>query len=168
MNLKNLVPSIWNRGNVPVRREEEHPFSTLQHEMNRIFDDFFQGWDMAPARIAGGSFNVFQPSIDVKENDSEIVVLAELPGLEEKDIEVLLTDDTLTVKGEKKQEKEEKDKTYYHMERTYGSFQRVIPLPIGIDQKKVKAQFKNGVLSITLQKTGQANVKGRKITIQSE
>jgi HSP20 family protein len=168
MAKRNLVPSIWNKGNLPARRGEERPFFTLQHEMNRIFDDFFRGWDVTPFGTAKSGFGFFQPSIDVKESDTEIIVQAELPGLEEKDIEVLLSNDALTVKGEKKEEKEEKGKTYYHMERTYGAFHRVIPLPGGINQKKVEAQFKNGVLSITLQKTEQAKARGKKISITSE
>jgi HSP20 family protein len=164
MTIKNLLPSIRNRDHVPVRGGEERPFSALQHEMNRIFDDFFRDWDEPPFGASASRFGIFQPSIDVKESDTEIVVYAELPGLEEKDIEVLLTDDALTVKGEKK---EEKGKTYYHMERSYGSFHRVIPLPGGIDQKNVQAQFKNGVLSITLQKADQAKARGRKIPIKA-
>ena len=93
---------------------------------------------------------------------------AELPGLEEKDVEVLLDNETLTIKGEKKEEKEDKGKGYYHVECSYGSFHRVIPLPAGIDQKKVQAQFKNGVLNITLPKAEEAKAKGKKIPIKSE
>lgn len=168
MTIKNLLPSIWNRGGMPFRREVERSFFPLQREMNRIFDDFFRGWDVGSSGVAEGEFGLFQPSIDVKQSDKEIVVKAELPGLDEKDIEVLLTEDALTIRGEKKQEKEEKGKTYYHMERTYGSFNRVIPLPAGIDQKKVEAQFKNGVLSITLQKTAEEKARGKKIAIKAD
>lgn len=168
MTIKNLLPSIWNRETAPVWREEERSFFPLQREMNRIFDDFFRGWDLTPPGAAEGRFGFFQPSIDVKQNENEIAVKAELPGLDEKDIEVLLTDDALTIRGEKREEKEEKGKTYYHMERSYGSFNRVIPLPAGVDQKKVQAQFKNGVLSITLQKTQEAKAKGKKIPIKTD
>jgi HSP20 family protein len=168
MIIKNLLPSIWNRETAPAGREEDRFFSPLQREMNRVFDDFFRGWDATPARFAGDRFGFFQPSIDVKQSDKEIIVKAELPGLDEKDIEVLLTDDALTIRGEKREEKGEKGKTYYHMERTYGSFNRLIPLPVGVDQKKVQAQFKNGVLSITLQKTEEAKSKGKKIPIKSD
>ncbi|OPY09605.1 MAG: Spore protein SP21 [Syntrophaceae bacterium PtaB.Bin095] len=168
MEIKNLVPSLWNRGSMPSRREEGHPFFSLQREMNRIFDDFFQGWDVAPFAGPSARLAAFHPSIDVKESDKEISVKAELPGLEEKDVEVLLDNETLTIKGEKKEEKEDKGKGYYHVECSYGSFHRVIPLPAGIDQKKVQAQFKNGVLNITLPKAEEAKAKGKKIPIKSE
>lgn len=167
MVMKNLVPSIWNKGMVRGRREEDSPFFSLQREMNRMFDDVLRGWDESPFGITTGK-GFFQPSIDVKENDKEITIKAELPGMEEKDIEVLLTDDTLTIKGEKKEEKEEQGKSYYFMERSYGSFHRVIPLPHGVDQKKVDAQYKKGVLSITLQKMEEAKSSGKKIAIKSE
>jgi HSP20 family protein len=168
MTMKNLLPSIWNMDAAPAGREEERLFFPLQREMNRIFDDFFRGWDMAPSGITGERFGFFQPSIDVKQSASEIVVKAELPGLDEKDIEVLLTDDALTIRGEKREEKEEKGKTCYHMERSYGSFNRVIPLPAGVDQTKVQAQYKNGVLNITLQKTQEAKAKGKRIPIKAD
>ena len=168
MEIKNLVPSLWNRGSMPSRHEESHPFFPLQREMNRIFDDFFQGWDVAPFAGPSARLAAFHPSIDVKESDKEISVKAELPGLEEKDVEVLLDNETLTIKGEKKEEKEDKGKGYYHVECSYGSFHRVIPLPAGIDKKKVQAQFKNGVLNITLPKAEEAKAKGKKIPIKSE
>lgn len=168
MAIKKLLPTIWNREIAPAWREEERSFFPLQREMNRIFDDFFRGWDVAPPGTGERRFGFFQPSIDVKQSDKEIAVKAELPGLDEKDIEVLLTDDALTIRGEKREEREEKGKTYYHMERSYGSFSRVIPLPAEIDQKKVRAQFKNGVLSITLQKLQEAKVMGKKIPIKTE
>lgn len=168
MTIKNLLPSIWNRETAPAWREEERAFFPIQREMNRIFDDFFRGWDLASPGTAEGRFGFFQPSIDVKHSEKEIFVKAELPGLDEKDIEVLLTDDALTIRGEKRDEKEEKGKTYYHMERSYGFFNRVIPLPADVDQKKVQAQFKNGVLSITLQKTQEEKAKGKKIPIKTD
>ncbi len=168
MEIKNLVPSLRNRGSMPSRREESQPFFSLQREMNRIFDDFFQGWDVAPFAGAAARLGQFHPSIDVRESEKEIRVKAELPGMDEKDIEVLLDNETLTIKGEKKEEKEDKGKSHYHVECSYGSFQRVIPLPAGIDQKKVQAQFKNGVLNISLPKTEEAKAKGKKIPIQSE
>jgi HSP20 family protein len=168
MTIKNLLPSIWNRETAPSGREEDRFLSPLQQEMNRIFDDFFRGWDATPARFSEGRFGFFQPSIDVKQSEKEIVIKAELPGLDEKDVEVLLTDGALTIRGEKREEKEEKGETYYHMERTYGSFKREIPLPAGVDQKKVQAQFKNGVLSVTLQKTEEAKAKSKKIPIKTD
>lgn len=168
MPFKSLLPSIWRGKDVPVRYEEEHPFYSLQREMNRLFEDFFRGFDITPFGTMSERMRVFSPSIDVKEDEKEISVLAELPGMDEKDIEVLLTENTLTLKGEKKEEKEEKGKDYYHMERAYGSFNRVIPLPQGIDTKKVSATFKKGVLTVKLPKTEEAKAKGKKIPVKAE
>ncbi|MCX7816311.1 MAG: Hsp20/alpha crystallin family protein [Syntrophales bacterium] len=163
---KSLLPSIFGNRGVTIRREEEHPFYRLQRELNRLFDDFFRGFgSVTPFE---GEFGRFVPSIDVREDEKEFVVQAELPGMDENDVEVLLTDDTLTIRGEKKEEKEDRKKGYYHAERTYGAFSRTIPLPEGVDTKKAEATFKKGVLSITLPKTDEARSRVKKITIKSE
>jgi HSP20 family protein len=168
MPFRNLVPSLWRKTDAPVRREDEHPFFSLQRDMNRLFDDFFRGFDLTSVDAAGERFKSFVPSVDVKEDEKEVTVKAELPGMDEKDIKVLLTESALTLNGEKKEEKEDKGKDYYHMERSYGSFRRVIPLPAGIDMKKVKAGFKNGVLTVRLPKTEEAATKGKKIPVTAE
>ena len=110
----------------------------------------------------------FSPAIDVREGDKELNICVELPGMDEKDVEVLVTDDILTIKGEKKEEKEDEGKDYYHIERTFGSFQRGIPLPPGIDGQKATAKFRKGVLSITLPKTERAKKTGKRVAITSE
>lgn len=165
MPLRNLSPSIRKHRDVPARREEEPPRSLIQREMNRLFDDFFRGFDVAPFGAMRERLHTFSPCLDVKEDDKAITVKAELPGMDEKDVEVLLTENTLTLKGEKKEDKEDKGENYYHMERTYGSFHRVIPLPVGIDVKKVKATFKNGVLIVKVPKTEDTKTKGKKIPV---
>jgi HSP20 family protein len=104
----------------------------------------------------------------VSETDKEIKVSAELPGMDEKDIDVSLTRDSLTIKGEKKQETEDKGEDYYRMERSYGSFTRSIPLPIEVDTDKVQATFKKGVLEITLPKTARAIQETRKIPVKAK
>ena len=168
MAKKNLLPSLWKGTSVPVGRMDS-PLSSFQQRMNDLFDDFFHGFPLASAgTMMDDRIGAFYPSIDVKEGDKDVVVKAELPGLEEKDIEVLLADDALTIKGEKKEEKEDKGKNYYHMERTYGSFHRVIPLPVEVDTRKVEATFKNGVLSVVLPKTEKAKSAGKKISIKTE
>lgn len=168
MNMRDLVPSIWRR-NVPstARGEQEEPFYSLQREVNRLFDDFFRDFDVAPFGFGSERLKAFSPSIDIKENEKEILIRAELPGMEEKDVEVNLMEDRLTIKGEKKEEKEDKASDYYHMERSYGVFSRVIPLPGKVDTKKAEAHFKNGVLSVKLPKTEDAKVKGKKIPIKT-
>ncbi|MBN1381851.1 MAG: Hsp20/alpha crystallin family protein [Deltaproteobacteria bacterium] len=167
MNIRDLVPSVWRRSGVPVTREEEEPFFSLQREMNRLFDDFFRGFDDMSFGLSRDRFRAFSPSVDIKENDKEVLIKAELPGMDEKDIDVNLFEDRLTIKGEKKEEKEDKGSDYYHMESSYGSFNRIIPLPEKVDTKKVEANFKNGVLSIKLPKTEEAKAKGKKIPIQT-
>ncbi len=137
--------------NVPARREYENPFYSLQREMNRLMDDFFEG--SLFSRLSDEWSGTFQPKIDIRETEKEFVVSAELPGIDEKEIEVFLSGDSLTVKGEKKFEKEEKDENYRRVERRYGSFNRVIPLPPGADTEKAEANFEKGILNIRLRKT---------------
>lgn len=163
MPKKNSVPA--EKKSAPVKREEYNPFGLLRQEMNTLFDNFSRGFEMEPFM---GRFGTFSPSVDVKESDKEIKVSAELPGMEDKDIDVSLTKDSLTIKGEKKEEKEDKGKDYYRMERSYGSFTRTVPLPSEIDTEKVKAEFRKGVLTVTLPKTAKAIKDARKISVKAE
>jgi HSP20 family protein len=162
MKIKNLLPDVVRR----TGKDIDRPFSSLQREMNSVFDNFFRGFDVAPRGFAEG-LESFSPSIDVKENDKEFIIKAELPGVEEKDIDVTVTNDSVTIKGEKKEEKEDKDKNYYYMERSYGSFCRVIPLEAEIESGKVEARFKNGILDIKLPKSQSAKAKGTKVSIKT-
>lgn len=135
--------------------------------MNTLFDDFFSGFDVTPRSFAGKGFGAFTPSVDVKESEGEFTIRAELPGVEEKDIEVTVTGDSVTIKGEKNEEKEDKGESYYYMERSYGSFNRVIPLSAETDADKAQASFKNGVLNITIPKSQAAKEKGTKVPIKT-
>ena len=163
MPIRSLMHSPWKR-NIPVRRTDDlNPFNMLQREMNRIFDNL---GDFFPTRSFEGIGGTF-PKIDIKEKDKEILVSAELPGMEDKDIDVHISDDVLTIKGEKKQEKEEKNGSYYQLERYYGSFHRDIPLPSEIETDKVDAAFKHGVLKIRLPKKPEAQRKTKKIEIKA-
>ncbi len=150
---------------VPARKQETNPFADFRTEMNSLFDSFFQGFELEPSWARLGAFN---PRVDVKESGKEISVTAELPGLDDKDIVVSLTRDTITIKGEKKREKESKGNDFYRMERSYGSFTRTIPLPAEIDTDKVKAEFKKGVLNISLPKTVKAIKGTKKISVKAE
>jgi len=134
--------------------------------MNSLFDDFFRGFDITPHGFAAGGFGTFSPSIDIKESEKDFTIRAELPGVDEKEVEVTVTNDTVTIKGEKKEEKEDKGKNYYYMERSYGSFNRVIPLTEEIESDKAEASFKNGVLNITIPKSQTAKAKGTKVPIK--
>ena len=166
MAAKEKVP-IKREREVPARREET-PFFSLWDRVDRLFGDFARGFELAPFRAMEERFGAFAPVVDMHESDKEVVVTAELPGMDEKDIDVSLTGDRLTIEGEKKEEKEEKKKDYYRMERSYGSFRRVVPLPEGIDQDKASADFKKGVLTVTIPKTKEAQTAARKIAVKAE
>jgi HSP20 family protein len=133
----------------------------LRAEMDRLFDRF---WDVdLPAWPAAGEW---MPKVDVADTKDAFVVKAEIPGIDPKEIGLTLEGDTLTIKGEKMREKEEKDEAYFRMERTYGAFARAIPLPAAVEAGKVTATFKNGLLTVTLPKGPEA--KGKFIPIKAE
>jgi HSP20 family protein len=163
MRLRNLLPEAVRKAGTG----NDHPFYSLQKDMNSLFDNFFRGFEMTPRGNVWGAAGTFMPSIDVKENEKEYIIKAELPGVEEKDIEVTVTDDAVMIKGEKKEEKEDKDKNYYYMERSYGSFCRAIPLDAGIESGKAHASFKNGILDIKIPKNQSEKATGKKIPIKS-
>ena len=131
-------------------------------EMTRWFENFFEDERFPMRSNLAGSFT---PSIDVSETDKAYKVKAELPGLEEDDVELVFQDNTLFLKGEKKLEKEEEKEDYHYKESSYGSFHRTIPFSTRIDEEKVSAQFKKGVLTITLEKSPEAVKKTRRISI---
>ena len=163
MNVRDLIP--WNRSReVTVRRDEEaNPFVTLHREMNRLFDDAFRGFDLAPfefGRRFGRSLG--WPNIEVSETDKEVKVTAELPGLEEKDVEVELANGVLVIKGEKKTETEDKDRLF--SERYYGRLERRIPVE-DIEEDKVNAAFRNGVLTVTMPKSAQTQRQVKRIAV---
>ena len=167
MTIKDLIP--WNRGrDLEVRRNEDtNPFLTLHREMNRLFDDVFRGLDFAPAgfgeRQLGRSFG--WPNIELSETSNEVKVTAELPGLEEKDVDIHLADGVLTISGEKKTESKNNDRMF--SERYYGRFERRIPID-DIDADKVAASFKNGVLTVTLPRLPTERSNVRRIAINGK
>lgn len=165
MAFRDLVPRTFGKREVRVKRNGDDPFTMLQREMNDLFDNFFRSFDIGPF---GSRMGEFTPRVDVSETDKEIKVSAELPGMDEKDIEVTLNKDSLTIKGEKKEEKEDKGKDYYRMERSYGSFSRTIPLPLEVETDRAEATFKKGVLTVTLPKTAKAIKETKKIAIKAE
>ena len=152
---------------IPVGRERgmTQPFLSLQREIDRLFDDFTRGFPAMPSFTAGNGNGMLMPSTDVTETDKEIEISAELPGLEEKDVQVNLADGVLTIRGEKKAEKEEKDKNYRLVERSYGSFERQVELPDGVKAEDVKASIAKGVLTVTVTKPAPAQAK--KIDVKS-
>ena len=151
MNLRSLIPVSRDRN---VARQD-NPFLSLQREIDRLFDDFTTGF---PSFSKGVGADLL-PSMDVTETDKEIEITAELPGLEEKDVQINVADNVLTIRGEKKAEKEEKDKNYHMVERSYGSFYRALNLPAGVNADAIKANLANGILKVTVPKPAAAQAK---------
>jgi HSP20 family protein len=163
MIVRDLIPWGRNQQTTPSRyREEGDPFMTLHREMNRLFDDVFRGFDLTPV---GMSRMASWPHVEVIENDKDVRVSAELPGLEDKDVEVLMGEGVLTIRGEKKSEVEDKERAF--SERTYGRFERRIPLAWEVDEDKIDASFKNGVLTVTMPKSAQASSHVKRIAVNS-
>lgn len=151
--------------------------STLRTEVDRLFDDFGK-WDsgfgrgffnLEPFRGVAPSLSAKMPVVNVAESDKEFEITAELPGMGEKDVNVSLADGVLTVKGEKKEEKEDKSKNYYLAERSYGSFQRSFRLPDNADDKNIKADVAKGVLTVKIPKTARKEpaARERKIKVKA-
>jgi HSP20 family protein len=159
MDVRSLIP--WGRNrNAPALRysEETSPFFALHREMNRLFDDFFRGFDVPLPRFGGSGG---WPTVEVSETDKDVQVVAELPGLDEKDVEVTLADGVLTLKGEKKHE----SNGSVYSERWQGSFQRAVQLGPDVDPDKVAASFKSGVLTVTVAKRPEAQRQVKRIPI---
>lgn len=161
------------KSTVPAKTERRAPFESLRREIDALFDDFRPFDWRLPSKMFG--FEVprlsaaewqIAPAIDLIEKDDTYEITAELPGLDEKDVEVRLSNHTLTITGEKSEEKEDKRKDYYLSERRYGSFQRSFQLPEGADSDKIDARFAKGVLTVTLPKTTEAKKAEKKIAIK--
>ena len=165
MNVRDLIP--WSRSDSQLPstlREGGDPFLSLHREVNRLFDDVFRGFGL-PAGASLPASGTGWPSVEISDSETAITVTAEVPGLDEKDIEVLLNDGVLTLKGEKRSETEDKDRQ--SSERYYGRFERRIPLGAEVKEDEVAAQFRNGVLTVTLPKTERAQSQVRRIAIKS-
>lgn len=146
------------------------PLAELHNEVDRLFGDFLSDarpW-YAPRDLWGAEKGEFTPNIDVSETDKAVEVTADLPGIDEKDVEITLSNGVLTIKGERKTEKEEKDEetSFHKVERSYGLYQRSIAVPAEVDENKVKADYTKGVLTITLPKIAKAKPKVKKISIK--
>jgi len=165
MSVRDLIP--WSRDNSQApstyRGDEMDPFLSLHRNVNRLFDEVFRGFDTPSVLGRMVPLNGSWPSVEFSETDKEIRVTAEIPGLEEKDIDVMLEDGVLTLRGEKKAETEDKDRQF--SERYYGRFERRFSLGREVEVDKVAATFKNGVLTVTLPKTKKAQANAKRIAI---
>ena len=170
MPINNLLP--WNRSSnkLTVRRDNdpENELLRMQSQMNRLFDEFFDNpFGLSPFRALNVEAGNFVPMVDVSETDDEYKVVAEIPGMTEKDVDVSFSEDTLIISGHKDTEKEEKDRRYHRIERSSGSFRREIPFMGLVNEEKIEAEFKNGVLTISLPKKTPDAGKVKKITVQA-
>lgn len=165
MDFRSLVPFA---GSELGRRGENDPFQAFRRDFDRMVDEMFRGAGRWPSGTATGvpAAAAVDLRLDVSETEKEIKVRAELPGVDEKDVEVMLADDVLTIKGEKRVEEERKDENHHVVERSYGSFARSLRLPAGIDQSQVQATFDKGVLTIALPKPAEVQQRTRKIEIK--
>jgi HSP20 family protein len=178
MELEKLAPWNWFKKEeeesgqiVPVKRGETHPFSLheMQREFDRVIDtirqDFARGWpSLRPERYLGTEW--FKPSLDVASDEKEYSIKVELPGIAAEDVTLEVSGSTMKVKGEKKQQSEEKGKDFYRMERSYGAFERVLDLPDDADADKITSHYKDGVLSISIPRKALPKKETKKIEIE--
>lgn len=157
MSNQDFLPASW----INRRRNQEHPLSALRKEIGNLFDDFGNGFF-----DTGADFNILS---NVSETDKEFCITAELPGLTKEDVDLSVTGDRIVIKGEKKSEKEtrgdEEGREFHRIERTSGSFQRMMTLPFAIDADKVEAVVKDGVLTVTVPKPTEAAKNTKKIKV---
>lgn len=170
--MKDLLP--WRKrdeGLVPERRKSQ-AVDLLHRRMDDLFEDFFEGFEemfpAGPLMRRETKWLTGSPGFEVSESDDEFRVKAELPGMDEKDIEVSLEGHTLTIRGEKRREHEEKRRDYHVSEMSYGQFCRTFALPEGVDRENAKAQFKKGVLTLTLPKTEQVKAQRKRIEVSAQ
>lgn len=167
MNFGSLIP--WkDKSPAPATRDEYlDPSVSFRREVDRMFDDFFSGFGGRGLRSAGNGWQGLTPTVDVEETDKEIVVTAELPGLDDKDFEVTLTGDVLTIKGEKRAEHEQRNGDAWYTERRFGSFSRSVRLPFEAGNEKVDAKYDKGVLTIHVPKPADAQRAVRRIEVKA-
>lgn len=153
-------------------------FQSFRNEVERLFDQFWRGAGFGfpslrrtfePEQFWRQPISGFAtPMVDVSEDDKAFHITADLPGMTEKDINVILSGDMLTITGERRDEREQKDRNYHFSERRFGSFRRAFSLPTGVDRDKIEANFKNGVLSLTLPKTPEAMQQQKEIEVKAQ
>ena len=140
---------------IPWRKREEWGLTQMRREMDRLFDRFFESWPLRGLAETGR----WMPSVDVSETEKELIVRAELPGMDPKEIDISMSGNVLTIKGERKHEREEKKENFHMVERSSGSFSRSIQLPTEVKAEKIQATYKDGILSISMPKTKAEAVK---------
>lgn len=155
-----------------AQRQNEHPLLRMQAQMDSLFEDFLRNpWGLTERPWAGlerlsAMTGLAEPKIDIEDKRKEIKVSVELPGLEPDDVDLRLTDEALTIRGEKRTEDSDEGDGYYLSERTFGAFERSVPLPVEVDADRAEAKFKKGVLTVRLPKTERARKSARKVEVK--
>ena len=187
MSIKKWIPWNWFKKeeeetgkSVPVQRHStedqglvlRNSIEQFHRDFDRLFDEAFRGMGTLPLAfkrplLQSSSNGVIKPTLDLGATEKEYTVTVEIPGVSEKDVELEIMNDTLTIRGEKKHENEEKNKSYYRMERSYGSFQRMLSLPEDADQNGVAATFKNGILTVTMPRKALPKADVKRIEVKS-
>ena len=157
MPIRDLIPSVFSNRDVPARRSSKDPIDQLYRDMNRH-----------PNLLWRASTECFEPCLDIRENDKEYIIEAEIPGMDKKDVDLVINNGVLTIRGEKKSETKDKNDNYNRIERSFGRFSRDIPLPDEVQHDKINAKFKNGLLKIKLPKKPETQRSVKRIDIQSE
>ncbi|MBP6012117.1 MAG: Hsp20/alpha crystallin family protein [Alphaproteobacteria bacterium] len=160
METKHSLPNLVRRAGASLG---EH-MTDLQHQIDRLFDDFSGRWSLP--RLGNGDGH-YWPALDMTESSDAVDVVAELPGVDPKDVDITVSGDTVTIKGEKKSEKETKDKDFYHAERSFGAFTRSLALPFEIDAGKVEASYDKGVLKLHIGKPPGVKKEVKKIPVKA-
>jgi HSP20 family protein len=159
MQIKSMLPALWGENT-----GTKEPFRALQTEIDRLFSDFTSDFPTVANWNGNGRL---MPRLDIAETETALEVTAELPGVNEKDIDITISDDVLKIRAEKKSDKEEKTKDYHLVERSFGTFERSMRLPFKADTAKVDAKFDKGVLKLTVQKPPEAKTKVQKIEVKA-
>lgn len=165
MAIRDLIPFTRESGGAPTLwRDEFSPIGSFRREMDRLFDDFFRAPSISRFGEFGGALTTTWPSLDVKDKDDELLITAEVPGMTDKDVDLFVDKGVLTIRGEKKGEKEEKG----YSERFFGKFERQVPLPASVDEAHCRADFHDGLLTIHLPKSREAEADRKKIPINAD
>jgi len=173
MAAETKLPITKKPGEPALAGETWRPFEALRKEVDRLFEDFGDDFWRRPFRPLAGLERGWAkklasiPPVDIAETEKAYEITAELPGIDQKNVEVNLANGGITIKGEKSEESEERKKDYYVSERRYGSFERYFDLPDGVDTDKIDATFKNGVLKVTMPKTAEAQKAAKKIEVKA-
>lgn len=166
MAIKDLIPWNWGKREAPMRRETADPLSALQSNIDRAFETFWRAFDLPISSTGRAGFPSATLPIDVRETDRELEVTAELPGMDENDVEISVAEGILTIRGKKEAERASEEEGYFLRERSFGTVDRVISLPEGLDLDSAKATFNNGVLTIKIPKTAEAQAAIKRIPVQ--